>query len=129
MIELNNLRFIVPELLFNPNLIGIEEGGLHEGIIQSINSCHKDFNNLLYNNIVLTGGNTNLQDFGKKLKKEMTPFAEYNNEIKIHEFEGKDKLFNVVKGMKLFAANEEMVKECAMTKLEYDELGLNILWK
>lgn len=68
-------------------------------------------------------------NFAEKLKKEIVPFGEYNNEIKTHEFEGKDKLYNVVKGMKIFAANEELVKNCAMTKLEYEELGFNILWK
>jgi actin-related protein 6 len=129
MIEMNNLRFIVPELIFNPNLIGIEEGGLHEGVVHSINSCHKDYNNLLYKNIILSGGNTNFKGFKEKLKKEIIPFSELNSEVRSFEFEGKDKMYNVIKGMKAFAANEEMMKNCAMTKNEYDELGFNILWK
>ena len=48
----------MPEIIFNPNMIGIEEGGIQEGIIQSINECHEDYKNLLFQNIICNGGNS-----------------------------------------------------------------------
>jgi actin-related protein 6 len=39
IIRLNNERFTVPELLFKPSDIGIEEMGIPEAIVDSIESC------------------------------------------------------------------------------------------
>ena len=39
---LNNERICVPEVLFNPSDIGIQQGGLIDAILQSVNSTHPD---------------------------------------------------------------------------------------
>ena len=39
IIRLNNERFTIPELLFHPSDIGINEMGIPEAIINSIDSC------------------------------------------------------------------------------------------
>lgn len=83
-ISMNSLRFIVPEIIFNPSLIGIEEGGLQEGIAQSINNCHADYKNLLYENIVLTGGNCCLPNFNERLNHELIPNSDYDSDINVY---------------------------------------------
>lgn len=40
IISLNNERFTIPELLFNPSDIGIKEMGISEAIVDSIKSCY-----------------------------------------------------------------------------------------
>ena len=135
MISLNNLRFVVPELIFNPNIIGIEEGGLHEGIIQSINECHSDYKNLLYENIITTGGNTKFLNFNERLFNELNCTIDHDfiRNVKIFPQEkiknSNEYIEPVIEGMKLFARNSTLIQDLAITKKEYDDIGFNIVWK
>ena len=115
LIKINNLRFIVPELLFNPNIIGIEAGGIHEGILSSINECHKDYKDLLYQNIITNGGNTRMQGFNQRLCQELSSSVDYSF-VKGVQIFGQEKYENniyeepVIEGMKLFSADNEVIK-------------------
>lgn len=138
-INLNSLRFIVPELIFNPNICGIDEGGLTHGILESVNNSHADFKNLLVENIILSGGNTKFDNFKERLYSEVSSLYGIDNKINIYEFENhylesnnkKDYLndFNVLEGMKEFAQNLENLKDLAIYKKDYEELGFNVVWK
>lgn len=128
MIQMNNLRFVVPELIFNPNLVGIEEGGVHEGIIQSINECHKDYKDLLYENIITCGGNTKLTNFNSRLKKELNNVVDHDY-VKDVQIISTNDTEPVIEGMKMFARNKDLLKDLCIEKKEYDEIGFNIVWK
>lgn len=39
VLVMNNERFSIPEVLLNPNMIGIEQAGIAEAIVQAINAC------------------------------------------------------------------------------------------
>jgi actin-related protein 6 len=125
-IELNSLRFIVPELLFNPNLIGIEEGGLQDGIAQAIKECHGDYKNLLFENIIVSGGNGKFQNFKERLQNELIPVSDVNTDIRIYEM-GKSE--SVIQGMRLFADDMDVLMDLAIFKSDYEEIGFNAVWK
>ncbi len=125
-IELNGLRFIVPELLFNPNIIGIEEGGIQDGIAQAIKDCHPDYRNLLHENIVITGGNSLFPNFKERLHNELIPVSDIDTDIKIFDLL---KPTNVVEGMKTYASNIDNLIDMAVYRDDYAELGLNVIWK
>jgi len=133
-IKMNNLRFIVPELLFNPNIIGIEAGGIHEGILSSINECHKDYKDLLFQNIITNGGNTKIQGFNQRLCNELSSSVDYSFVKGVQIFGQEKNDINgyeepVIEGMKLFSQDNEVIQDLAITKNEYDEIGFNIVWK
>ncbi len=133
-IMMNSLRFIVPELIFNPNLIGVDEAGLHEGIVKSANECHPDFNNLLLKNIVVNGGNAKFFNFKERLKNELIPLSSIDNNpgsVEIYDMNLSlgEQVEPVMQGMKIFARNAELLKDLAITKREYDEFGSNSVWK
>ena len=138
-IELNGLRFIVPDLIFNPNICGIDEGGLSKGVLESVNNSHPDFKDLLLENIILSGGNTKFDNFKERLYSEITMSFGVDNKINIFEFENhylesnkkKDYLndFNVLEGMKEFAQNLDNIRDLAIYKKDYEELGFNVVWK
>ena len=134
IIKIKNLRFIVPELLFNPNIIGIEAGGIHEGILSSISECHKDYKDLLYQNIITTGGNSRIEGFNQRLCHELSSSVDYSF-VKGVQIFGQEKNANnvyeepVIEGMKLFALDNEVIQDLAITKNDYDEIGFNIVWK
>lgn len=51
-------RFKAPEILFNPELIGLEYAGIHQVVVDSINRVDLDLRKSLYANVVLSGGST-----------------------------------------------------------------------
>merc|ERR1712226_560029 len=58
LITLGDVRFVGPELLFQPSLFGLEGPGLTEAIIEALNKCNESHHEELLGNIVLGGGNT-----------------------------------------------------------------------
>lgn len=138
-IELNSLQFIVPDLIFNPNICGIDEGGLAQGILESVKNSHSDYKDLLLENIILSGGNTKFDNFKERLYSEIALLFGVDNKINIYEFENhyletnnkKDLLndFNVIEGMKEFSQNLDNLKDLAIYKKDYEEIGFNVVWK
>ncbi|GMG25033.1 unnamed protein product [Aspergillus oryzae] len=53
VITIGNERFRAPEALFQPSLLGIEQGGIHETTFNSIQKCDVDVRKDLYGNIVM----------------------------------------------------------------------------
>ncbi|KAI5964247.1 ARP1 [Candida pseudojiufengensis] len=64
-------RFRAPEILFNPQIIGDESQGIHELTSLAIAKTDLDLRPILYQNILLSGGNTLLKNFGDRLLKEL----------------------------------------------------------
>ncbi|XP_005745178.1 actin-related protein 6 [Pundamilia nyererei] len=58
ILRLANERFAVPEMLFHPSDIGIQEMGIPESIVHSVESLPEEMQPHFYRNVVLTGGNT-----------------------------------------------------------------------
>ncbi len=135
-ITMNNLRFLVPELIFNPSLVGLDEGGLQQGVGQIVQECHNDYNNLFYSNIILSGGNSKFLNFKERLKSELVPLMNLNlvegeEAIQIFDMDLSqgNNVEPVLAGMKLFARNLEMLKDLSISKQEYEEVGFNVVWK
>eukprot|EP01083_Nonionella_stella_P186931 685693_1 len=59
------------EVLFKPSMVGLEQEGIHHGLCNSIKKCDKEMQNELFENIVLSGGNTMLDGFEQRLVKEV----------------------------------------------------------
>ncbi|KAI0271357.1 actin-like protein [Gloeopeniophorella convolvens] len=57
-ISLGPERFRAAEILFNPEIIGLEDAGVHQVVVDSINRVDMDLRKSLYSNIVLSGGTT-----------------------------------------------------------------------
>ncbi|CAD8136616.1 unnamed protein product [Paramecium pentaurelia] len=55
---IQNQRFRCPEILFSPQIIGLEVAGIHYLSHSSIRKCDIDIGKDLYNNIVISGGTT-----------------------------------------------------------------------
>ncbi|RXG58852.1 Actin-related protein 6 [Armadillidium vulgare] len=75
LIRLNNERFSIPELLFNPSDVGIQEMGISEAIVYCIEKCPEETRPHLYKNILLTGGNCNIPGFRDRVYKDVRSMA------------------------------------------------------
>jgi centractin len=58
VVQLGPERFRAPEILFNPEIVGEEDAGVHQVVVDSINRVDLDLRKSLFSNIVLSGGST-----------------------------------------------------------------------
>jgi len=83
VIKLGAERFRAPEILFQPELIGLEYPGIHQVVVDSINRADLDLRKNLFANIVLSGGSTLCSGFGDRLLSEVKKLAVKDIKIKI----------------------------------------------
>lgn len=69
-------RFFAPEILFQPNIHGIEIAGIHKSLYNSIMKCEVDIRRNLFSSIYLVGGTCSMPGMLERLYREifkMTP--------------------------------------------------------
>ncbi|KAI5308474.1 Actin-like protein [Ascosphaera atra] len=76
-------RFRAPEILFDPEIVGLEYPGVHQIVVDAINRTDMDLRKALYGNIVLSGGSTLCKGFGDRLLHEVQRLAFKDMKIKI----------------------------------------------
>jgi centractin len=76
-------RFRAPEILFHPELIGLEYPGVDQMVVDAINRTDLDMRKQLYGNIVLSGGGTLTRGFGDRLLRGVQALAVKDMRIKI----------------------------------------------
>ncbi|RUS20832.1 hypothetical protein BC937DRAFT_94281 [Endogone sp. FLAS-F59071] len=84
VIKLGAERFRAPEILFQPEYIGLEYPGIHQVVVDSINRADLDLRKSLFANIVLSGGSTLCTGFGDRLLSEVKKLAVKDIKIKIY---------------------------------------------
>jgi actin-related protein 6 len=138
VLPLGNERFAVPELLFNPTDIGIQEAGLPQSTMQSLAVLPEALKAAMLANIVVVGGNSLIPGFMERLYvfplsfhsrsansicseselRAITP-AEYQLNITRAE----DPIKHTWLGAARFASDHSRLKSVLVTKAEYDEKG------
>ncbi|KAI8819652.1 actin-like protein ARP6 [Fimicolochytrium jonesii] len=119
---MNNERFTVPEILFNPSDIGIEQAGLAEAIYQAVSQTDSDLQPLLYANVLLTGGNARLPGFAKRLQRELRSLVPSEFELRIHASE-RPETVAWEGGVRWVTERPEDFRSHCVTREEYMENG------
>lgn len=83
-IQIGAERFQAPEILFEPDLIGLEYVGVHQMVVDAINRTDMDLRKNLFGNVVLSGGSTLCKGFPDRLLYEMQRLAVKDMRIKIY---------------------------------------------
>ena len=83
-IKIGDERSLAPEILFNPSIIGSENLSFQEMIITSINKVDIDLRKNLYNNVLISGGNTLFKGIQEKFHSEIKNLAPKNMKVKLH---------------------------------------------
>ncbi|CAF1454802.1 unnamed protein product [Adineta steineri] len=83
IVRIGSERFLAPEVLFKPSVIGLELRGIHESMYSSIMHCDIDIRRELLSNIVLSGGSTMFLNIHERLQKEIIQMIPASVEIKI----------------------------------------------
>jgi centractin len=82
-LQIGSARYKAPEVLFNPALIGLEYRGVQYCVLDSIAKADLDLRKDLYHHILLSGGTTQIHNFGKRLLKEIQANLPEKTKIKI----------------------------------------------
>ena len=77
-IRISDEKFEAPEILFSPNLLGMDVNGIPEMMFKSINNCPIDLRKSLYGNIILSGATTLFPGFASRVELEMKKLYKEN---------------------------------------------------
>jgi len=124
VITIGSERFRAPEVLFQPNFVGMESSGIHRLCFDSIMKCDVDIRRDLYKNIVMSGGTTMFTGIPERLEKEMKALAPQGMDIKI--IAPPERKYSVWIGGSILASLSTF-EEMWVTKEEYDESGPTIV--
>lgn len=122
ILVMNNERFTVPELVFRPDDIGLDQGGLAEMIVFSISKLPSDLQGMFWSNIGLIGGNTKFKGFRERLTSELQTLAPVDCEVVIYEAE--DPITEAYQAAYNFASMPTFA-QYVVTRAEYAESGSN----
>ncbi|KAI3551712.1 actin [Colletotrichum abscissum] len=125
-IHLNVERIRVPEVVFQPSIAGVDQGGLIEIVGDILNqrlggvSNREDF----LKDVFLTGGNTLFQGFDERLREGLRPLLPAGAPLAIRRAE--DALLDAWKGAAGWAGSDAW-KAATITREEYQEKGSEYL--
>ena len=126
-VSFGNELFLIPETLFQPSLSAAYDNicqpngvGIHESVHLSINKCDSDIRKHLYNNVVLSGGNSLFPGFRERLEREISLLSPQTNQVKVIAPQER-KLLAWIGGANL--ASLSVFTQMCTSKQEYDESG------
>ncbi|KAL6303887.1 actin-like protein Arp6 [Sparassis latifolia] len=117
---MNNERFTVPEVIFRPDNIGLNQCGLATAVASSINLLPEDLRGMFWAHIGLIGGNTNIPGFQERLTNELRSLAPVECEVAVHTTN--DPMTEAYRSAVGFASKPEFF-QCVVTREEYLEMG------
>jgi len=123
-ITIGHERFLCPEALFQPSLLGMESAGIHETAYNSMMKCDVDIRKDLYGNMILSGGSTMFPGIAERLQKEITAFAPSSMKIKV--IAPPERKYSCWIGGSIMASLSTF-QQMWMSKEEYDESGPSIV--
>ncbi|XP_032437054.1 actin-related protein 6 isoform X1 [Xiphophorus hellerii] len=119
-LQLANERFAVPEMLFHPSDIGIQEMGIPETIADSVQSLPEEMHPHFYQNIVLTGGNSLFPGFRERLEAELRSLVPAH--LPVNVFLPENPVCYSWEGGKLLAHSPDY-DEMVVMREDYEENG------
>ncbi|KAL0961517.1 hypothetical protein HGRIS_006458 [Hohenbuehelia grisea] len=122
ILVMNNERFSVPEIIFRPDNLGMNQCGLADTIAVSISLLPEDLRGMFWANIGLIGGNTKFPGFRRRLLAELRSRAPVDAEVVIYDCE--EPTTEVYRSALAFARSPQFTQNC-VTREEYAESGSN----
>ncbi|KAK4523918.1 hypothetical protein GAYE_SCF00G1816 [Galdieria yellowstonensis] len=124
VINVGKERFMCPEALFKPDMLGREADGIHKTSYNSIMKCDIDIRKDLYSNIVMSGGTTMYPGIAARVQKEIEGLAPSSMKIKV--IAPPERKYSVWIGGSILASLSTF-QQMWVTREEYDEHGPSIV--
>lgn len=124
VLRMNNERFAVPEILFHPSDIGIQEMGIPEAITHAIEQLPLEMQPHCYMNILLTGGNSLFPGMKERVFSEVRALAPFDVDVAVHC--PSRPVAHAWEGGAALSRTDLFLNKMCVTKAEYEENGKNI---
>lgn len=120
VVRLSHERYNIPEALFKPSLINLEQQGLHEYVFKSIMKTNTDIRSEMFKSIVLAGGNTLFENFNVRLNNEILQMAPTKTEVFVDP--RPERMYSSWIGGSIIG-NMDTFQYLCITRREYEESG------
>ena len=121
ILTLRNERFTVPELLFNPSDIGMRQSGVAQLVMESLSGLPLGLWPGFLANIIVVGGNTNIEGFVYRLQMEIRALAPAECIVRVAR--PADPIVSTWQGGANLAKDVDVLSKLSVTKEDYDEHG------
>eukprot|EP01083_Nonionella_stella_P022943 63413_1 len=98
VLSIDTERFQCIEPLFDPILVGVDSGGIHQVLYDTVMGCDADIHMDLFENIVLAGGNTMFDGIGHRLKHEISRMGLIKKHLVdgyLRTYHGESRMFSI----------------------------------
>ena len=123
-ISINKEKFICGEILFKPDIIGLDCEGIDKKIFKSVLNCNPEFHNQLFANIVLSGGTSMMKGLKERIEKEIIGLS--NNNKNVHVTLNQYNKYSAWIGASMFASSPSS-KNSFVSFDEYNEAGVHVV--
>jgi centractin len=123
-VTLSTERCQAPNILFDPSLIGSEEAGVADILVDSIMKSDIDLRSTLFSQVVLAGGSTLFPAFGDRMLYEVRSRSPSHTKIRISA--PPERINSTFVGGSILASLATF-KSMWTSKQDYEEHGSNIL--
>ncbi|CAH3183605.1 unnamed protein product, partial [Porites evermanni] len=115
-------RIRVPEIVYQPSMLGIEQAGIAETIDFILNHFSADLQTALVQNVFVTGGNTQFPNFQERLERELLAIRPFQSTFKV--FTAGNPVLDAWYGARKWARTlSNNLRPVSVTREEYDEKG------
>jgi actin-related protein len=117
-------RFLAPECLFNPSVVGKELAPLDDVIVGAISECDVDLRRELFSNIVLSGGSTMFPGIKERLTREIKEQIPDSVDVKI--IAPPERMYSVWIGGSILSSLKSFYRMW-VTRRDYKEMGPQVI--
>jgi actin-related protein 6 len=121
VLPVGNERFAVPEILFTPSDIGMQQEGVAGTVLQALAAVPKGLWQVFLANAVVVGGTSRIPGFVDRLERELRMRVDDGLVVRVARAE--DPVKNAWLGGARLAQDEDVLKNFMVTRAEYLEHG------
>ncbi|XP_035697278.1 actin-42-like [Branchiostoma floridae] len=118
-------RFMAPEIVFRPELIGKDCSGLPRGILTSIMQCDVDLRRTYLENVFLSGGTASCSGLLERLSRDLVAIAPEDHPVMVHRATP-DTQLSAWRGGSVLAALRSF-QDSWITQEDFEEYGPSIV--
>lgn len=121
ILRLTNERFAVPEILFHPSDIGVQEMGIPEAVTHAVQSLPQEMHPHMYNNILLTGGGSLLPGYRDRVLADVRSLTPDEYEVAVVQPD--NPITHAWEGGVTLSGTADFSNSLVVTRQEYEERG------
>ncbi|KAJ3283997.1 Nuclear actin-protein involved in chromatin remodeling [Borealophlyctis nickersoniae] len=119
-IHLNVERIRVPEVMFQPSIVGLDQAGIVETFGDILKRFGEAERGRMVQNVFITGGNTLYPNFSNRIEKEIRSIRPFGSPLRIYT--ASDSRIDAWRGASQWAATDAF-KTSLITRAMYEEYG------